>query len=255
MVKGLDIFREYFKDYAGNYVLIGGAACDEHLSGAGLTFRATKDLDIILVVEVLGPDFVKHFWEFVKKGRYKNRQKSTGERKYYRFYAPENNAYPYQLELFSRHPDILDLADNTYLAPIPAEDDLSSLSAILMHDDYYHLTIENSLVEDNLHYADPKTLIALKAKAFLDLRKRKEQGEHIDERTIRKHKNDVIRLTTLLTANDSVILPESIKADMQNFVAYLRSDPPDYVQIGKRMGIPALSGDDMMNQIKNTFSL
>lgn len=27
MVKGLDIFREYFKDYTNQYVLIGGTAC------------------------------------------------------------------------------------------------------------------------------------------------------------------------------------------------------------------------------------
>ena len=27
MVKGIDIFREYFKEYTDQYVLIGGAAC------------------------------------------------------------------------------------------------------------------------------------------------------------------------------------------------------------------------------------
>lgn len=28
MVKGLDRFREFFKDFEDQYVLIGGAACD-----------------------------------------------------------------------------------------------------------------------------------------------------------------------------------------------------------------------------------
>lgn len=28
MVIGIDKFREYFKDYAGNYIIIGGTACD-----------------------------------------------------------------------------------------------------------------------------------------------------------------------------------------------------------------------------------
>jgi len=28
MVKGLDIFRVHFQDYADRYVLIGGTACD-----------------------------------------------------------------------------------------------------------------------------------------------------------------------------------------------------------------------------------
>ena len=47
MVNGLDKFGEYFKDYGGNYILIGGAACDMLIEDAGLNFRATKDLDII----------------------------------------------------------------------------------------------------------------------------------------------------------------------------------------------------------------
>ena len=49
MVKGIDIFRGFFKDFTDNYILIGGAACDEQMTDAGLSFRATKDLDIILV--------------------------------------------------------------------------------------------------------------------------------------------------------------------------------------------------------------
>ena len=28
MVKGLDTFREYFKEFEEQYILIGGAACD-----------------------------------------------------------------------------------------------------------------------------------------------------------------------------------------------------------------------------------
>ena len=53
MVKGLDLFRLHFWDYANRYVLIGGTACDIAMAGAGLEFRATKDLDIVLVVEAL----------------------------------------------------------------------------------------------------------------------------------------------------------------------------------------------------------
>ena len=45
MVRGFDKFREQFRAYAGQYVLIGGAACDLLMEEAGLDFRATKDLD------------------------------------------------------------------------------------------------------------------------------------------------------------------------------------------------------------------
>lgn len=34
MVKGIEIFKEYFKDYTDEYVLIGGAACDIILTTA-----------------------------------------------------------------------------------------------------------------------------------------------------------------------------------------------------------------------------
>lgn len=47
MVKGLDLFRKYFREYADRYVLIDGAACDLAMGEAGLDFRATKDLDIV----------------------------------------------------------------------------------------------------------------------------------------------------------------------------------------------------------------
>lgn len=57
MIKGLDIFINHFKGQEGKYILIGGAACDIALNDAGLAFRATKDLDIVLLIEVLDKEF------------------------------------------------------------------------------------------------------------------------------------------------------------------------------------------------------
>lgn len=48
MVKGLDKFREYFREFTGQYVLIGGAACDISFHDQGENFRATRDLNIVL---------------------------------------------------------------------------------------------------------------------------------------------------------------------------------------------------------------
>lgn len=61
MVKGLDLFRERFRDFADQYVLIGGTACDLILKEAGLHFRATKDLDIVLCIEAIDSRFAKAF--------------------------------------------------------------------------------------------------------------------------------------------------------------------------------------------------
>jgi hypothetical protein len=144
MVRGLEIFKEYFKDYSENYIIIGGTACDVIIDDAGFEARATKDIDIILIVEALTNEFVLKFWEFINDGEYERREKSEDERKYYRFIQPKTKNFPLQIELFSKIPDLMDLEGEPHLTPIPVDDDLSSLSAILMDDEYYKFTINNS---------------------------------------------------------------------------------------------------------------
>lgn len=56
MVRGLDLFRARFREFEGSFVLIGGAACDEWFTASGLVFRVTKDLDVVLIIEVLAPE-------------------------------------------------------------------------------------------------------------------------------------------------------------------------------------------------------
>ena len=58
---------------------------------AGLDFRATKDLDIVLCIEALNSEFVKAFWEFIKMGKYRIQEKSTGKKLFYPL-APKNTA-------------------------------------------------------------------------------------------------------------------------------------------------------------------
>jgi hypothetical protein len=57
MVKGLEVFRDYFAGQADQFVLIGGTAATLAVADAGLAFRATKDLDIVLHIEALTSDF------------------------------------------------------------------------------------------------------------------------------------------------------------------------------------------------------
>lgn len=80
MVKGLEIFRVWFKDYADQYVLIGGTAASLAMQSAGLDFRATKDLDVVLHLEALTTAFGRRFWEFIEAGRYNIRQSATDAR-------------------------------------------------------------------------------------------------------------------------------------------------------------------------------
>ena len=71
MVLGIDSFREKFKDYTEYYTIIGGTACDILLTEADLPFRATKDIDMILIMEDNFPEFAAIFWEYIKEGGYK----------------------------------------------------------------------------------------------------------------------------------------------------------------------------------------
>ena len=254
MVRGLDIFKKYFEEYPDNYVIIGGTACDMIIDEAGFVPRATKDIDIILVVEALSADFVKQFWQFIQDGNYERREKSEDDRKYYRFMKPENKEFPFQIELFARNPDLIDFDAQAYLTPIPVDDDLTSLSAILLNDDYYHYMLEHSVLENGLHRSNNEALICLKAKAYLEIAERIAKGSKEDVKQLRKHKGDVFRLAVMLAENDLFNLPESIKSHLQTFIDMIVSDLPDKA-IFKEMGLGNIPPENVLNQIIKSFQL
>ena len=66
MINGMDVFLDYFVDYVDQYVLIGGSACEMVMEDKGLGFRATADLDVVLIVEALTPAFAKSFFSLLK---------------------------------------------------------------------------------------------------------------------------------------------------------------------------------------------
>ncbi len=68
MVNGIDIFREHFDNYTDQYTVIGGFACDLLMSDAGLDFRQTVDIDMVIIVEALTTEFAKAFWDFIEAG-------------------------------------------------------------------------------------------------------------------------------------------------------------------------------------------
>lgn len=252
MVKGLDKFQEFFKDYDGHYVIIGGTACDIIIEEAGFNPRATKDIDIVLIIEALSAEFSKQIWHFIEAGKYQQREKSDGEKEYYRFMKPENTEFPYQLELFCRKPDVIALAESARLTPIPLDENLSSLSAILLEEDYYHFMIEHSQVESGLRRANIESLICLKAKAFLEIRERIEKGSKEDSKQLKKHKADVFRLTVMLTPESLFELPASIQAHVNQFAAFVSADLPDKA-IFKEMGLSNVNPNTVFEQFKKSF--
>lgn len=141
-MKGLDMFRRYFSAYQDQYVLIGGAACDILFEQAKAPFRATKDVDMVLVVESLTPEFGRQFWRFIQDGGYEHRAKSNGSPQFYRFDKPKTTGFPYMIELFSRIPGVLHGELEGPCTPMPLGEEISSLSAILLDEDYYRALLK-----------------------------------------------------------------------------------------------------------------
>lgn len=254
MVVGLDIFTEHFKAHTKHYVLIGGSACDRHFAQQGILFRGTKDLDIVLVVEALSDAFVAHFWQFIKDGEYTLTQKGSNKQ-FYRFVAPRTAGYPYMIELFSRKPDIIKEAEGMHLTDIPTSEEVSSLSAILLDDDYYHFTLAHTTDSGGLCHANEIALIVLKAKAFLNNRQRAADGQKVQEDDIVKHRKDVIRLTAILNPYAKADCPPTIKADLTTFIEVVRGEQPDIKALLKNQGITGISLDQIIGQLKQTFGL
>lgn len=236
MVRGLDVFRGWFAEYADQYVLIGGTAASLTMEEAGLAFRATKDLDIVLHVEALTPAFGEVFWKFVEAGGYEIRQSSeTGKPIFYRFQKPADQRYPVMVELFARAPDGLEPAEGSQLTPIPLDEAVSSLSAILLDDAYYEFIMAGRRELDGLPWIGEDRLIPLKAIAWLDLNARKEQGANVDAKDVRKHLNDVLRLSQLLAPATRIPLVQKIGDDLVQFLAAVADDTaidPKVLQLG-----------------------
>lgn len=258
MVKGIEKFKDYFAGYEANYVIIGGAACEAHEEKNAQTPRATKDIDIILVVEAWSANFVSKFWEFVKAAGYGDKNKGKGKdaaqrHEYYRFKNPADGEFPYQIELFSRKIDLLDYPEDVHITPIPVDEDLSSLSAILMNDDYYKFTIKHSTLEDEVHMANIESLICLKCKAFLEMVERKENGDDVDSRHIAKHKKDVFRLAAMLAPAANFSVPKSLLEDIQTFCNKVRGDLPN-ADFFKSAGLKGINAEALITSLNKCFN-
>lgn len=249
MMKGLDVFRDYFQSYSEQYVIIGGTACDIIFEEQDVAFRATKDLDLVLIIEALTPEFGQKFWQFIRDGGYENRAKSSGAPQFYRFDKPKSKAFPYMIELFSRTTETIQKDPVATCVPLPMSDELSNLSAILLNNDYYALILNGRTSVSELVVLSPTYLIPFKAKAWLDLSERKSHGQHVDEKDIRKHKNDIIRLASLLNGSEKCELSETVKQDMLVFVEKLCQDPVD----PKSLKISGIRFEDIWGILKQIY--
>lgn len=140
MVEGIEQFIKHFDIFHGAFVVIGGTACAAVLEDAGLLFRTTKDIDIVLIAEALDESFMEAFWNFIEEGQYLIRESAEGKRILYRFEKPQRQGFPPCLELFSRAL-LKGNPSHGHKLKVQAPGARHYLSAILMDDDYYHFAV------------------------------------------------------------------------------------------------------------------
>lgn len=245
MVNGLEKFREKFEKFNDEYVVIGGTACSILMEDAGLSFRTTKDVDMVLIVNAKRyVEFGKTFWDFIKEGRYTCGEQKREKTCFYRFTDPQVG-YPSMIELLSKSPDPLVVPGDVRRVPIA--EDVSSLSAIILDESYYNLLSEGCDVLNGIRVLKPEYLILYKMKARMNLKESKEKGEHVNTDDYKKHKNDVFRLLPLLSVDLKINLPEKIQHDVETFLDSMKEEVVDSQILGD--GMTKEEALDMLREI------
>lgn len=71
----------------------------------------------------------------------------------------------------------------------------------------------------------------------------------MDEKDIRNHKNDIARLTTLLTGEERCPLPPAIQREMQAFFAHLEESSVDV----KNLHLRGVHNEDILQVLRSVY--
>lgn len=227
MIRGLEHFKSFFKKHSDNFILVGGVATYLLLEQAGATkVRATKDLDIVLIMKP-SADFLNAIKEYIKNGGYEIQRGINDRVTFYRFQKPTNKEFPIMIELFATIESDFKLFDNQHVVPVAVEDGVKSLSAILLDEEYYSIIRKNAVEKDGLTILNEIGLIPFKAKAYLEIKAR---GE--DSKNWKKHRADIINLTVnFLTEESREELTGKVRDQFVEFMGHLKNElTPDVVQ-------------------------
>lgn len=199
-------FGSYFDNGLNNkYVLIGGSALEILSKRAGATdTRGTKDFDIVFFLddENTNSNFVKKLWEYIKDGEYDIKEKYEKDRRqFYRFRNPKDNIkFPKQLEFFSRSNNLEGNSEDIFTIINP-DDDISSLSAIVLNDEYYNFLKENCETISGVTCVNEIALLILKTYAYIN---KVNSGENAENPDVAKHKMDVFFILDIIDPNLSI---------------------------------------------------
>ena len=247
MVKGLEHFKDRFRGYSDNFILVGGVASYLLLDEAGAPkTRATKDLDIVLMIKPTN-EFIRAIKDYVVEGGYEIQEGENGQSRFYRFQKPTDDEFPIMIELFATAGSDIKLFEGQHIIPISSSDGAESLSAILLDDEYFSIIKKNGVDNDGIYILNYLGLIPFKAKAYLEI---KERGE--DSRSWKKHRGDIINLAVnFLSTDQREELTGKVRDHFVEFMKQLEDElTTDIINGACKQNVPA---QNVVDILKKTF--
>lgn len=122
-----------------------------------------------------------------------------------------------------------------------------------MDNDYYQFTIEHSRLTDEIRHADSAALVALKARAYLNLIQDKYNGIHVNTKDIKKHRSDILK-NVVIMKEDEIQAPSSIVECIKEFVLSIRSNWEELaIPLAKSLDQNTEFVNALLEQLENLF--
>ena len=74
----------------------------------------------------------------------------------------------------------------------------------------------------------------------------------MNEKDIKKHKNDVFRLFQIIAPDERVVLPDKIGDDLQGFLRAVEADPPQNL---KSFGLGGTKAEEVIGTLRAIYTL
>lgn len=248
---GFDHFCSYLSGLENLYVIIGGGAASILMEDEGLEFRATKDVDLVVLSR--SEELNTRILSYIKDGGYKTKEATEGSPRYYRFREPTKKDCPALIEVFARNELNLDLQDGQYIIPIH-DVAVERLSAILLDDEYFEIIQKNLVTsQSGIPLINALANICLKARAHRELFDRKTAGDKtVDEKVVQKHLKDIWRIAAVLTGDENITLEGQPLKDIAAAIEKLDQIPEgQFKQVMEKT--PELSRETIMTALKKIF--
>lgn len=207
-MRNIKFLSEYMNEYKDDYVLIGGNACALNFELAEVEFRATEDLDIVLLIDGQNEEFYEHLSNFLIEHDYKGKVFNNGSNvggSAYRFIRANSAAidFPAQIELFSKKPTYFDetKSKKLHITPIETHDGISNFSAILLDDHVYDFILKSKIEINDISTVTLECLLGLKSIAWHANEVLLSQGQSKEVNVV-KHPADMLRISSIIEAID-----------------------------------------------------